>query len=262
MKHNKLKLLYIGLVILFLYLPIIVLVIFSFNDSQLNIKWEGFTLKWYGILFQNKELLTAFLNTVIVAISAMTISTIVGTLSAVGLYKYDFKFKGIINSLLYIPIVIPEVVLGISLLSIYTLFKLNLGMFTLILAHITFCIPFVIINVRSVLTGMDKHLEEASYDLGASRITTFFKVTIPELLPGIKSGALLTLTLSLDDVIISYFTAGPDSVTLPLKIFSMIKTGVTPDVNALSSLMLLLTFIILIVATIQTYKSSVRSVRS
>ena len=261
MKNNKLKLLYIGLVLLFLYLPIIILVVFSFNDSQLNIKWEGFTLKWYGVLFQNKELLTAFLNTIIVAITAMVVSTVIGTLSAVGLYKYNFKLKGLVNSLLYIPIVIPEVVLGISLLSIYTLFKLNLGMFTLILAHITFCIPFVIINVRSVLSGMDSHLEEASLDLGASRVTTFFRVTIPELLPGIKSGALLTLTLSLDDVIISYFTAGPNSVTLPLKIYSMIKTGITPDVNALSTLMLLVTFTILIVATIKSYKTSIRGVK-
>ena len=195
MKNNKLKLLYIGLVLLFLYLPIIILVVFSFNDSQLNIKWEGFTLKWYGVLFQNKELLTAFLNTIIVAITAMVVSTVIGTLSAVGLYKYNFKLKGLVNSLLYIPIVIPEVVLGISLLSIYTLFKLNLGMFTLILAHITFCIPFVIINVRSVLSGMDSHLEEASLDLGASRVTTFFRVIIPELLHGIKSGGLLTITL-------------------------------------------------------------------
>ena len=261
MKNNKLKLLYIGLVLLFLYLPIIILVVFSFNDSQLNIKWEGFTLKWYGVLFQNKELLTAFLNTIIVAITAMVVSTVIGTLSAVGLYKYNFKLKGLVNSLLYITIVIPEVVLGISLLSIYTLFKLNLGMFTLILAHITFCIPFVIINVRSVLSGMDSHLEEASLDLGASRVTTFFRVTIPELLPGIKSGALLTLTLSLDDVIISYFTAGPNSVTLPLKIYSMIKTGITPDVNALSTLMLLVTFTILIVATIKSYKTSIRGVK-
>ena len=150
-----------------------------------------------------------------------------------------------VNILIYIPIVIQEIVLGISLLSMYTLMKFDLGMFTLILSHIAFSIPFVIVSVRSSLSGIIKTYEEAAYDLGASKFVTFFKITLPMILPGVVSGATLAFTLSLDDVVISYFTAGPGSNTLPLKIYSMIKTGITPDVNALSTLMLFATVIIL-----------------
>ena len=189
-------------------------------------------------------------NTLIVAFTSTIISTIIGTISAYALKKYDFPFKNIILELLYIPIVIPEIVLGISLLAIYTLFKLELGLFTLILAHICFSIPFVIINVRSVLDNMDPNIEKAASDLGASKLKTFFYVVIPTILPGILSGAQLALTLSLDDVVISYFTAGPGSNTLPLHVYSIIKTGVTPDVNALITIMLLVVFVILTISTI------------
>ena len=152
--------------------------------------------------------------------------------------------------MLYIPVVIPEIVLGISLLCIYTLLKLELGMFTLILAHISFSIPFVIINVRSVLENMDPNIEQAANDLGANKFKTFFYVVLPSLVPGIMSGAQLAFTLSLDDVVISYFTAGPGSNTLPLQVYSMIKTGVTPDVNALISIMLLIIFALLMISAI------------
>ena len=258
MKHKRLKNLILGLVLFFLYLPIIILIIFSFNTSKMNIIFEGFTLKWYKILFQNKDLLEAFLNTMIIAITSTIISTIIGTMGAVGLYKYDFPFKGLINKLIYIPIVIPEIVLGISLLSIYTLTKIELGMTTLILSHIAFSIPFVIVSVRSTLSDLTKTYEEAAADLGANTFQTFFKITLPSIMPGVISGATLALTLSLDDVVISYFTAGPGSNTLPLKIYSMIKTGITPDVNALSTLILLATIIILTTsAIIQTKKITV-----
>ena len=250
MKHKRLKNLFVGLVFLFLYLPIIILVIYSFNSSKVNILFEHFTFDWYKNLFSNIELLDAFSNTMIIAVVSTIISTIIGTLGAYGLNKYNFKFKGFINSLLYIPIVIPEIVLGISLLSIYTLMKLELGMFTLILSHIAFSIPFVIVSVRSTLSSVIKTYEEVSYDLGASKFATFYKVTLPLIMPGVVSGATLAFTLSLDDVVISYFTAGPGSNTLPLKIYSMIKTGITPDVNALSTLMLIVTIIILSVSVI------------
>ena len=255
MKHRKLKNFILGLVLFFLYLPIIILIIFSFNTSKMNIIFEGFTLKWYRILFQNKDLLEAFLNTMIIAITSTIISTIIGTMGAVGLYKYKFPFKGLINKLIYIPIVIPEIVLGISLLSIYTLTKIELGMTTLILSHIAFSIPFVIVSVRSTLNYQIETLEEAAKDLGANDTNIFFKIILPLIKPGVISGATLAFTLSLDDVVISYFTAGPGSNTLPLKIYSMIKTGITPDVNALSTLMLLVTIIILTSsALIQTKK--------
>lgn len=233
------------LTILFLYAPIIVLVLFSFNESKMNIIFTGFTFKWYGELFKNYDLLEAFFNTIIIAFTSTIISTIIGTISAIGLHKYDFKIKGFINSLIYIPIVIPEIVLGISLLSVYTITNLKLGMGSLILSHIAFSIPFVITSVRSSLSLLPKEYEEAAYDLGANRFAVLTKIIIPLIMPGIISGATLALTLSLDDVVISYFTAGPGSNTLPLKIYSMIKTGITPDVNALSTLMLLITIIVL-----------------
>ncbi len=245
MKHKKLKNFYIGLVFLFLYLPIIILVIYSFNTSKMNIIFEGFTLDWYKNLFQNKELLEAFLNTMIIAVVSTVVSVIIGVIGAVGIKKYDFPFKNLVNALIYIPIVIPEIVLGISLLSIYTLMKLELGMFTLILSHIAFSIPFVIVSVRSTLNDRLKTYEEAARDLGAGNRQTFFRITLPQIKPGVVSGALLAFTLSLDDVVISYFTAGPGSNTLPLKIYSTIKTGITPDVNALTTLMLLVTVVVL-----------------
>ena len=245
MKHKKLKNFYIGLVFLFLYLPIIILVIYSFNTSKMNIIFEGFTLDWYKNLFQNKELLEAFFNTMIIAVVSTIVSVIIGVIGAVGIKKYNFPFKNLVNALIYIPIVIPEIVLGISLLSIYTLMKLELGMFTLILSHIAFSIPFVIVSVRSTLNDRLKTYEEAARDLGAGNRQTFFKITLPQIKPVVVSGALLAFTLSLDDVVISYFTAGPGSNTLPLKIYSTIKTGITPDVNALTTLMLLVTVIVL-----------------
>lgn len=249
MKNNKfLDNLIIILVFLFLFAPIVVLILFSFNTSKMNISFEGFTLDWYKKLFENPTLLDALKNTLIVAFTSTIVSTIIGTISAYGIKKYDFKGKNIINALIYIPVVIPEIVLGISLLCIYTLAKLELGMLTLILSHICFSIPFVIISVRSVLDSLDDNLENAASDLGASPIKIFFKIILPSIMPGILSGAQLAFTLSLDDVVISYFAAGPGSNTLPLYIYSLIKTGITPDVNALISLILLVVFLILTIS--------------
>ena len=243
MKNNKfMDNLYLSVIFVFLFLPIFVLIIFSFNTSRLNIVFNGFTFKWYKELFNNPMLLEALFNTLLVAFVSTLISTVIGTISAYGLRKYDFKGKKLINELLYIPVVIPEIVLGISLLCIYSFLKLELGMFSLILSHIAFSIPFVIINVNSSIDAMNSNIEQAASDLGASKLKTFFYVVIPCLMPGIISGAQLAFTLSLDDVVISYFTAGPDSNTLPLQIFSMIKSGVTPDVNALITILLAIIF--------------------
>ena len=245
MKKKFVGNLIIGLVLVFLFLPIVVLVVYSFNSNSTNIVFGGFSLKWYKELFYNANLIDAFLNTILVAVVSTVISTVVGTISAVGLYKYNFKGKELINTLLYIPIVIPEIVLGISLLSVYTLMKLELGLFTLLLAHVTFSIPYVIVSVRSSLSSAISLQEEASYDLGIGKFKTFWYITLPNIVPGIVSGATLAFTLSLDDVIVSYFTVGPGSNTLPQYIYSMIKTGITPDVNALSSLVLLVVVIVL-----------------
>ena len=247
---KKIKNIFVILVYAFLFLPIIILVIYSFNSSSMNIIFEKFTFSWYKELFNNSDLISSFINTLIVAGVSTVISTIVGTISAYGLYKYEFPFKKLINGLIYIPIVIPEIVLGISLLSIFTLMKLELSLFTIILSHIAFSIPFVIVSVRSTLSKETKYLEEAGRDLGAGDFIIFKEIIMPIIWPSIVSGATLAFTLSLDDVVISYFTAGPGSNTLPLYIYSMIKTGITPDVNALSTLLMLFVLVILISVTI------------
>lgn len=255
MRNNKfLDNLVITLVFIFLFLPIGILVLFSFNTSELNIMFEGFTLHWYKDLFNNSMLLESLFNTLLVAGISTLVSTIIGTMGAYAIYKYDFKGKKLVNNLLYIPVVIPEIVLGISLLSMYYILNMQLGMFTLILAHISFSIPFVVISVRSVLYAMDPNLEKAASDLGAKRPTIIRKIVIPSLIPGIVAGARLAFTLSLDDVVISYFTAGPDSNTLPLQIYSIIKTGITPDVNALITIMLLIIFLVLTASMVFSLK--------
>lgn len=248
---------YILLVYLFLYLPILVLFVYSFNTSQMNIVWEGFTTKWYGSFFQNMPLMDALGNSLIIAVASTAISTVIGTLGAVGLSRYNFPGKKLIEELLYIPIVIPEIVLGISLLSFFTLMNMGLGLTSIIISHVTFCIPFVLVNVQTRVAGFNHSLEEAAMDLGAGRVTTFLRITLPELLPGVLSGAVLSFSLSMDDVVISFFTTGPQCTTLPLKIFSMVKTGVTPEVNALSAVIMLV-FIIGVAVVTQIQVSQMR----
>lgn len=237
--------LYACLIYLLLYLPIIVVIWFSFNTSKLNVTFDGFTLEWYVKMWSNKGLMDAFKNSMIIALVTTLASIFVGTLASVGMYRYSFKGKGIIDSLLYIPIVIPELILGLALLLFFNFFKIELGMLTLIIAHVTFSLPFVVITVRSRMAGFDRSVEEAAMDLGASSFRTFYKVTLPIIAPGVMSGAMLALTLSLDDVIVSFFTTGSKSMTLPVKIYGMVRTGVSPDVNALSTLMILGTVLIM-----------------
>ncbi len=247
--NNAWKNSYIVLVFLFLYLPIFVVVLFSFNTSKMNIVFQDFTFKWYGTFFKNRSLMQALGNTLVVSVVSTILSTAIGTIGAVGLNRYNFRGKQLIDKLLYIPVVIPEIVLGIALLSIYSILNIPLGLTSIILSHVTFSIPFVVITVRARLAGFDKSLEEACMDLGANRILTFRKVTLPLIMPGVLSGAMLAFSLSLDDVVISFFTCGPKSTTLPLKIFSMVKTGVTPEVDALSAVIMFITIIIISINT-------------
>lgn len=240
---------FIVLVLTFLYLPILVTIIYSFNTSKMNILFEGFTTSWYQTMFYNRNLMEAFQNSLIVGIVSTLIATIIGTLGAVGMHKYSFLGKNFLDKVLYIPVVIPEIVLGIALLSIYSFMNITLGLFTIIIAHITFCIPFVLITVRARISGLDNALVEAAMDLGANTFQAFFKVTLPLLMPGVLSGAMLSFTLSLDDVIISFFTNGPDSITLPLEILSMVRTGVTPEANALSTMIMIVTMLIVCVSS-------------
>lgn len=243
------SILYATLVYSFLYLPILMLVIFSFNQSRLNAVWTGFTLEWYGKLFQNEGILEAAANSLIVASISTLTATVIGTLAAVGMYRYHFRGKSVLDGFLYLPVVIPEIIMGISLLAFFVQIGIPLGLLTLIIAHITFCVPFTVIVVRARLEGFDHSVEEAAMDLGANPWQTFLRVTLPLIAPGILAGALLSFTLSLDDVIISFFVTGPQSTTLPLKVYSMVsKSGVTPEINALSTLLLVVTITIIVVA--------------
>lgn len=244
------------LIYLFLYLPIGVVVLYSFNTSKRNIVFEGFTFEWYGKLFQNDSLLEAYGNTLIVGFASTVIATVIGTLASYGMSKYKFRGKSILDILLYIPVVIPEIVLGISLLAIFNLSKIPMGLVSLIIAHATFCIPFVVFTVNARFAGFDRSVEEAAMDLGAGRLKTFLTVTLPMILPGVISGAFLTFTLSVDDIIISFFTTGPGSNTFPLKVMELTKTGVTPDVYALSTIVLVVTIVVVIVS--QGKKSRVK----
>ncbi len=254
-KERKIKefkpfsMLYACLVYIFLYLPIAVVIAFSFNTSERNITFEGFTFEWYGKMFENTQLMQSFYNTLIVAVVSTALSVVLGTLCAVGLSRLESKLKSVISNALYIPIIIPELVFGIAMLVFFSSINIEMSMFTLIVSHVTFSMPFVVITVRSRIAGFDHSIEEAARDLGANEFRTFMKVTLPMIMPGVVSGGMLALTISLDDVVVSYFTAGADSTTLPLKIMGMVKKGVSPDVNALSTLMIVGTVFILLVST-------------
>ena len=239
---------------IFLYLPIAIVILFSFNVSKRNILFEGFTLDWYGVMANNSALLEAFGNTLIVATTSTIVATAIGTLTAVAMFRYKFRGKGAIDALLYIPVVIPEIVLGIALLSIFSICQVPLGLVSMIIAHITFSIPFVVFTVRARLSGYDRSVEEAAMDLGANRKKVFFNITVPIILPGILSGAVLAFTLSIDDIIISFFTTGATSTTFPLKVLELVRSGVSPDVYALSTLIILITIAIVVTSQTIAYK--------
>jgi spermidine/putrescine transport system permease protein len=234
----------------FIYVPILVLVVFSFNSQKMNIRWEGATLSWYGTLFRDTQVLLATRNTLLIALISTLVATVIGTMAALAMQRYRFPGYAASETLMYVPIVIPEVVMGISLLVFFVLIRFTLGLVTITLSHIAFNIPFVALVVRARLHGYDNAIDEAAMDLGANELTTFWRITLPTIMPGVLSGALLAMTLSLDDYVITYFTAGPGSTTLPLRVFSMVRFMVTPEINALSTLWLVVVFLILAVGRI------------
>lgn len=237
---------YASLVYVYIYFPILILIIFSFNTQKLNVRWEGFTFDWYRVLFQNDEVLLAARNSIVVALISTVVATVIGTMAALALQRYRFPGYSTAESILYIPVIIPEVVMGIGLLAFFAQIGVRLGLSTITLAHIAFNIPFVALVVRARLHGFDRSIEEASMDLGANELITFWRITLPTIMPGVMAGALLAFTLSLDDYVITYFTAGPGSTTLPLRVFSMVRFAVTPEVNALSTLWVLTVFVLLL----------------
>jgi spermidine/putrescine transport system permease protein len=229
---------------IFIYAPIVVVLVFSFNKSKYGVRWTGFTTKWYEVLLHNQLALDAAWNTAILAGTSTLSATIIGTLLGYGMSRYSFPGKRFFSSLIYIPVTIPDILMAVSLLLFYGLLRDWLGIFelglpTMIVSHITFEIAFVTIVINARLAGMDPALEEAARDLGADSLKVFRYVTFPLLLPGVLSGALLAFTISLDDFVVSFFTSGPGSTTLPILIYSSVKRGITPDINALSSLIVL-----------------------
>ena len=238
------------IVLLFLYLPIILLVVNSFNASRSGGRWTGFSLKWYEKLFEARDIWRALSNTLLVAFVATIVSTILGTTAALALHKYKGRIQNSHYFLVYTPLVVPEILLGISLLLFFVALKVQLSITTVIIAHITFCLSYVTMAVLACLQNFDSSILEASYDLGADTWTTTRKVMIPVISPGIISGALLAFTLSLDDFVISFFVAGPGSTTLPIHIYSMIRRGSLPLINALSTILLAVTFVFILIGQI------------
>jgi spermidine/putrescine transport system permease protein len=277
---------YALLVYLFLYAPIAIIVLFSFNRSRLGATWTGFTTEWYATLLRNETVLTAAQNTLFIAVVSTLVSTVIGTLLGVGLARYVFPGKRVFLWFMYVPVVIPEIIMAVSLIIFYGLVSqqsgawaeslmaysressgvaaylagplgeaasrvsgfFRLGIWTVILAHITFQIPFVTIVVRSRLAGFDRSLEEAARDLGANEVKVFRFVTLPLIAPGVIAAALLAFTLSIDDFVITFFTSGPGAITLPVYIFGAVKRGVRPDINALSTLIVVATIIAIVLA--------------
>jgi spermidine/putrescine transport system permease protein len=230
----------------FLYIPLVIVIVYSFNNSRLNAEWVGFTLDWYDKLFHNDEMLTAAGNSLAIALTASLVSTVLGTMAGVAMYRYKLR---LLPLLVLTPIAIPEILMGVSLLIFFVLVNFTLGLVSVALAHIAFCIGFVAIVVRARLAGMDESLTEAARDCGATPWEAFRYVTLPLIMPGVIAGALMAFTLSIDDFVITFFTAGAGTVTLPLQIYSMIKIAVTPEVNAVSSLLMLLTLALIIIAS-------------
>lgn len=258
---------------LFLYLPIVILVAFSFNDSRLGARWVGFTTQWYVSMLESDAVLTALENSLIVAFVSTIIATVLGTMTALAMERFRFRFQRTYDGILYLPVIIPDIVMAVSLLAFFSLLlggvngmlglegnaALRPGLVTVIIAHVAFNISFVAIVVRTSLGELDAGLEEAAQDLGANEWITFRRVTLPLIMPGILGGALLAFTLSLDDFVITFFTTGPGGTTLPIEVFGRIRRAISPEINAISTVMLLVSMILVIVSQLVQRRSAALS---
>ena len=233
------QVIFTALMFFFMYLPIAVLTFYSFNKSRYSAGWEGFTLEWYGTLFEDTRILTALQNSLTVAFSAVAVAAVIGTLMAVGLAKYKFRGKSLYLGISYLPLIVPDIAIAVATLVFLAAVGIRLSLWTIVAAHIVFCLAYVALVVSTRLADLDPHLEEAALDLGATPVEAFIKVLLPQLVPGIVSGCLLSFVLSLDDFLIASFTAGSGATTLPMEVFSRIRTGVKPDINALSVMLIL-----------------------
>lgn len=246
----------------FLYLPIVLLVIFSFNESRLVTVWAGFSTKWYVALFSNEGLMDAAWVTARVAFISATAATVLGTLAALALNRYTrFHGRVLFTGMVFAPLVMPEVITGLALLLLFVAIDLNRGFLTVTLAHITFSMCFVAVVVQSRLMSFDRSLEEAAMDLGATPVQTFFRITLPVIMPAVVSGWLLAFTLSLDDLVIASFTSGPGATTLPMKIYSQVRLGVTPEINAACTLLIAVVAVGVIIASLVNKRRQVQRLR-
>jgi spermidine/putrescine transport system permease protein len=254
--------LWLFLVFFFLYAPLVALIAFSFNNSRLNIVWRGFTLNYYAKLFDDRDLMMAFGNSLTIAFAATLISLVIGTLGAILMWRYRFTGKTVLEGVFTLPLVVPEICMGVAMLLFFTrvlpwpnnlVWPLNLG--SLIIAHASFCFPFVLLVVRARLASFNKEQEEAARDLGANDWQAFRDVLVPHMRPALISGGLLAFILSLDDFVITFFTSGPDTVTFPVKVYSMLRFSVTPEVNAASAVLILLTIVLMTLMTVMQRKS-------
>jgi len=237
---------FMTLVYVFLYTPIIILIVNSFNASKFGMKWGGFTTKWYEHLINNDGLMQAAWHSINIAVFSATVAAIIGSLTAVALFRYRFRGKSFVNGMLFVVMMSPDIVMAISLLALFLLLGAELGFLTLLLSHITFCLPFVVVTVYSRLKGFDVKMLEAARDLGASEWVILKQIIFPMAKPAVAAGWLLSFTLSLDDVIVSSFVTGPTYEILPLKIYSMVKVGISPEVNALATIMLVVSLVLVI----------------
>jgi len=243
MKKSRLCSFVTLLVLLFIYFPIIILIVNSFNMSRFGGVWAGFSFKWYAKLFQERELWESVKNSLIVAITSTAASTVLGTTAAFALYRYKTPIQKMHYSLIYTPLIIPDILIGISLLLLFFILNIKLGLLTISIAHTTFCVSYVTMVVLSKLQNFDYSVVEAGLDLGANKLSVFRRIVLPLMAPGLYAAALLAFTLSIDDFVITFFVAGEGSSTLPIYVYSMIKYGSTPVINALSTLILVVTFI-------------------
>ncbi|MCB9688838.1 MAG: ABC transporter permease [Alphaproteobacteria bacterium] len=238
----------VAAVYVFLHAPLLVLVVFSFNESKYSVEWTGFTLHWYQRLLERHDIVDGLVRSVAVGLSSTALSTVFGTLMALALARHRFRGRSFVEALLYVPIVTPEIVVGISLLILYVLLGWPLGLTSITIAHVAFNISFVTVVVHARLQGMDGSLEEAAMILGADEITAFWRVTVPQLWPGILSGAMLAFTMSFDDYVITSFVSGTGSQTLPIVVYTMVRKNIEPSINAISTIVLVVTTVMLIVS--------------
>ena len=240
----------------YLYIPIIILVTNSFNEDRYGLSWKGFSWNWYERLFNNDTLIQAAFHSVTIAFFAATLATIVGGLTAIALYRYRFRGKQAVSGMLFIVMMSPDIVMAVSLLALFMVVGISLGFWSLLLAHVTFCLPYVTVTIFSRLNGFDARMLEAAKDLGASEVTILRKIILPLALPAVVSGWLLSFTISLDDVVVSSFVSGVSYEILPLRIFSLVETGVTPEVNALATIMIVLSLGLVILSQLVTRKNN------